>query len=192
MCPPPWLIPPHIARGTTAPSGLCLTSCTPPPLQLSVAFAPTFPPSCYCCAPFRCIFFASLPRLFPFPMCHHGCTGLRGTRIPEALNHAACRGRRDSPFFVVWRHGACRGRRETVFRVVRGGRNGRTVRANHISRREASVHIRMRTVSALSGEDFQPTPSQQKELCINTLASFYKRYLMSCSFVLNEQLINIE
>lgn len=174
MCPSPWLIPPHIARGTTAPSGLCLTSCTPPP-QLSVAFAPTFPPSCYCCAPFRCIFFASLPRLFPFPMCHHGCTGLRGTRIPEALNHAACRGGR-----------------ETVFRVVRGGRSGRTVRANHISQREASVHIKMRTVSALSGEDFQPTQSQRKELCIKTLASFYKRYLMSCSFVLNEQLINIE
>ena len=177
MCPPPWLIPPHIARGTTAPpSGLCLTSCTPPPPQLSVAFAPTFPPSCYCCAPFRCNFFASLPRLFSFPMCHHGCTGLRGTRIREALNHAACRGRRDSPFF----------------RVVRGGRSVRTVRANHISQREASVHIKMRTVSALSGEDFQPTHSQRKELCVKTLASFYKRYLMSCSFVLNEQLINIE
>ena len=28
--------------------------------------------------------------------------------------------------------------RETVFRVVRGGRSGRTVRANHISRRESS------------------------------------------------------
>ena len=28
--------------------------------------------------------------------------------------------------------------RETVFRVVRGGRSGRTVRANHISRRETS------------------------------------------------------
>ena len=166
MCPPPWLIPPHIARGTTAPSGLCLTSCTPPPPQLSVAFAPTFPPSCYCCAPFRCIFFASLPRLFPFPMCHHGCTGLQVTRIPEALNHAVCRGRRDSPFFLVWRHGACREGeidrfscggvghvergRETIFRVVRGGRSGRTVRANHISRREASVHIRMRIGSALS------------------------------------------
>ena len=81
---------------------------------------------------------------------------------------------------------------ETVFREVRGGRSGRTVRANHISRREASVHIRMRTVSALSGEDFQPTQSQRKELCVKTLASFYKRYLMSCSFVLNEQLINNE
>lgn len=138
MCPPPWLIPPHIARGTTAPSGLCLTSCTPPPLQLSVAFAPTFPPSCYCCAPFRCIFFASLPRLFPFPMCHHGCTGLRGTRIPEALNHAACRGRRDSPFFSCGGVGHVERGRETVFRVVRGGRSGRTVRANHISRRETS------------------------------------------------------
>ena len=112
---------PHRPRHHS-PTSLYLTSCTPPPPQLSVAFAPTFPPSCYCCAPFRCIFFASLPRLFPFPMCHHGCTGLRGTRIPEALNHAACRGRRDSPFF----------------RVVRGGRNGRTVRANHISRRETS------------------------------------------------------
>ena len=78
------------------------------------------------------------------------------------------------------------------FRVVRGGRSGRTVRANHISQREASVHIKMRTVSALSGEDFQPTQSQRKELCIKTLASFYKRYLMSFSFVLNEQLINIE
>ena len=105
-----------------SPISLYLTSCTPPPPQLSVAFAPTFSPSCYCCAPFRCNFFASLPRLFPFPMCHHGSTGLRGTRIPEALNHAACRGRRDSPFF----------------RVVRGGRSGRTVRANHISRRETS------------------------------------------------------
>ena len=82
--------------------------------------------------------------------------------------------------------------RETVFREVREGRSGRAVRANNISRREASVHIRMRTVSALSGEDFQPTQSQRKELCIKTLASFYKRYLMSCSFVLNEQLINIE
>ena len=41
--------------------------------------------------------------------------------------------------------------RETVFRVVRGGRNGRTVRANHISRREASVHIRMRIGSAYLG-----------------------------------------
>ena len=141
--------------------------------------------------PVSLYFFASLPRLFPFPMCHHGCTGLRGTRIPEALNHAACRGRRDSPFFFVWRHGACRGG-ENVFRVVRGGRSGRAVWANHISRREASVHIRMRTVSALSGEDFQPTHSQRKEFCINTLASFYKRHLMSCSFVLNEQLINIE
>lgn len=39
---------------------------------------------------------------------------------------------------------------------------------------------------------FQPTHSQRKEFCINTLASFYKRHLMSCSFVLNEQLINIE
>ena len=113
---------PHRPRHHRPPSSLCLTSCTPPPPQLSIAFAPTFPPSCYCCAPFRCIFFASLPRLFPFPMCHHGCSGLRGTRIREALNHAACRGRRDSPFF----------------RVVRGGRNGRTVRANHISRRETS------------------------------------------------------
>ena len=82
--------------------------------------------------------------------------------------------------------------RETVFREVREGRSGRAVRANNISRREASVHIRMRTVSALSGQVFQPTYSQRKELCINTLASFYKRYLMSCSFVLNEQLINIE
>ena len=112
---------PHRPRHHS-PTSLYLTSCTPPPPQLSVAFAPTFPPSCYCCAPFRCIFFASLPRLFPFPMCHHGCTGLRGTRIPEALNHAACRGRRDSPFF----------------RVVRGGRSVRTVRAYHISRRETS------------------------------------------------------
>ena len=41
-------------------------------------------------------------------------------------------------FYVVWRRGACREGRETVFRVVRGGRNGRTVRANHISRRETS------------------------------------------------------
>ena len=72
--------------------------------------------------PVSLYFFASLPRLFPFPMCHHGCTGLRGTRIREALNHAACRGRRDSPFF----------------RVVRGGRSVRTVRAYHISRRETS------------------------------------------------------
>lgn len=88
--------------------------------------------------PVSLYFFASLPRLFPFPMCNHGCTGLRGTRIPEALNHAACRGRRDSPFFFVWRRGACRGRREAVFRVVRVGRSGRTVRANHISRRETS------------------------------------------------------
>ena len=175
MCPPPWLIPPHIARGTTAPSGLCLTSCTPP-LQLSVAFAPTFPPSCYCCAPFRYIFFASLPRLFPFPMCHHGSTGLRGTRIPEALNHAACRGRRDSPFF----------------RVVRGGRNGRTVRANHISRRETSGTYEDEDRFRLIEHVFQPTHSQRKELCVKTLASFYKRYLMSCSFVLNEQLINID
>ena len=38
-------------------------------------------------------------------------------------------------FFVVWRRGACREGRKTVFRVVRGGRSGRTVRANHISRR---------------------------------------------------------
>ena len=40
--------------------------------------------------------------------------------------------------FFVWRRGACRGLREAVFRVVRGGRSGRTVRANHISRRETS------------------------------------------------------
>ena len=53
-------------------------------------------------------------------------------------------------FFVVWRRGACREGRKTVFRVVRGGRSGRTVRANHISRREASVHIRMRIGYALS------------------------------------------
>lgn len=173
-----------------SPTSLFLTSCTPPPPQLSVAFAPTFPPSCYCCAPFRCIFFASLHRLFPFPMCHHGCTGLRVTRILEALNHAACRGRRDSPFFLVWRRRACRGRRETVFRVVRGGRSGRTVRANHISRRETSgtYEDRFRLIEQV----FQPTHSQRKELCINTLASFYKRHLMSCSFLLNEQLINIE
>ena len=32
------------------------------------------------------------------------------------------------------------GGRETVFRVVRGGRNGRTVRANHISRRGIGVY----------------------------------------------------
>ncbi len=183
---------PHRPRHHCPPSGLCLTSCTPPPPQLSVAFAPTFPPSCYCCAPFRCIFFASLPRLFPFPMCHHGSTGLRGTRIPEALNHAACRGRRDSPFFFVWRRGAYRGRRETVFRVGRGGRSGRTVRAILISRRETSGTYEDEDRFRLIEQVFQPTHSQQKELCINTLASFYKRYLMSCSFVLNEQLINIE
>ena len=80
--------------------------------------------------------------------------------------------------------------RETVFRVVRGGRNGRTVRANHISRRETSgtYEDRFRLIEQV----FQPTHSQRKELYINTLASFYKRHLMSCSFLLNEQLINIE
>lgn len=194
MCPPPWLIPPHIpaAPPPPPPSGLCLASCTPPPPQLSVAFAPTFPPTCYCCAPFRCIFFASLPRLFPFPMCHHGCTGLRETRIPEALNHAACRGRRDSPFFSCGGVGHVERGRETVFRVVRGGRSGRTVRTNHISWRETSGTYEDEDRFRLIEQVFQPTHSQRKELCVKTLASFYKRYLMSCSFVLNEQLINIE
>lgn len=150
MCPPPWLIPPHIAHGTTVPL-------RPMPDILHPAATATL---CCSCAHFSTVllllcpvslyFFASLPRLFPFPMCHHGCTGLRGTRIPEALNHAACRGRRDSPLFSCGGVGHIEGGRETVFRVVRGGRSGRTVRANHISRREASVHIRMRTVSALS------------------------------------------
>ena len=82
--------------------------------------------------------------------------------------------------------------RETVFRVVRGGRSGRTVRANHISRRETSGTYEDEDRFRLIEQVFQPTHSQRKELCINTLASFYKRYLMSCSFVLNEQLINIE
>ena len=73
--------------------------------------------------------------------------------------------------------------RETVFRVVR----------HIISAGERHhAHMRMRIGSALSGQVFQPTHSQRKELCVKTLASFYKRYLMSCSFVLNEQLINIE
>lgn len=175
MCPSPWLIPPHIARGTTA-ARRPMPDILHPAAATLCCFCAHFSTVLLLLCPVSLYFFASLPRLFPFPMCHHGCTGLRGTRIPEAVNHAACRGRRDSPFF----------------RVVRGGRNGRTVRANHISRRETSVHIRMRTVSALSGQVFQPTHSQRKELCINTLASFYKRYLMSCSFVLNEQLINIE
>ncbi len=75
-------------------------------------------------------------------------------------------------------------------RVVRGGRSGRTVKANHISRRETSGTYEDRFRLIWAG--FQPTHSQQKELCVKTLASFYKRYLMSCSFVLNEQLINIE
>ena len=167
---------PHRPRHHCPPSGLCLTSCTPPPPQLSVAFAPTFPPTCYCCAPFRCIFSPHCPAFSPSPcviMAVQGCGGQGFVRLRTMLHVEG-------------------GEIVRFFRVVRGGRNGRTVRANHISRREASVHIRMRTVSALSGDDFQPTHSQRKELCINTLASFYKRYLMSCSFVLNEQLINIE
>ena len=191
MCPPPWLIPPHLP---TAPQPH-----QPIPDVLHPAAAATL---CCFCAHFSTVllllfpvslyFFASLPRLFPFPMCHHGSTGLRGTRIPEALNHAACRGRIDSPFFFVWRRGAYRGRRETVFRVGRGGRNGRTVRAILISRRETSGTYEDEDRFRLIEQVFQPTHSQRKELCVKTLASFYKRHLMSCSFVLNEQLINIE
>ena len=137
MCPSPWLIPPHIP---TAPQPH-----QPIPDVLHPAATATL--CCFCAhfstvllllCPVSLYFFASLPRLFPFTMCHHGCTGLRGTRIPEALNHAACRGRRDSPFFSCGGVGHVERGRETVFRVVRGGRSGRTVRANHISRRETS------------------------------------------------------
>lgn len=119
--------------------------------------------------PVSLYFFASLPRLFPFPMCHHGCTGLRGTRIPEALNHAACRGRRDSPFF----------------RVVRGGRNGRTVRANHISRRETSGTYEDEDRFRLIGAGFPANT-------FTTERALYQYFSIILQKILNELLICTE
>ena len=138
MCPSPWLIPPHIARGTTSPLRPMPDILHPAATATLCCFCAHFSTVLLLLCPVSLYFFASLPRLFPFPMCHHGSTGLRGTRIPEALNHAACRGRRDSPFFSCGGMGMYRAERDRFFRVVRGGRNGRTVRANHISRRETS------------------------------------------------------
>ena len=169
MCPSPWLIPPHIARGTTAPLRPMPDILHPAATATLCCFCAHFSTVLLLLCPVSLYFFASLPRLFPFPMCHHGCTGLRGTRIREALNHAACRGRRDSPFF----------------RVVRGGRNGRTVRANHISRRETSGTYEDEDRFRLIGAGFPANT-------FTTERALYQYFSIILQKILNELLICTE